>query len=75
MNARSLLVLAGCLLASLPQVRGDGFIIVERPMPVPIGHFPFAPLEVTNHHVEVKIVDPDAPGLFGKLRKRLAKET
>jgi len=25
--------------------------------------------------VEVKIVDPDAPGWFGKLRKRLAKET
>ncbi len=24
-------------------------------MPVPIGHFPFAPLEVTSHHVEVKI--------------------
>ena len=55
MNARSLLVLAGCLLAFLPQVRGDGFIIVERPMPVPIGHFPFAPLEVSSHHVEVKI--------------------
>src|SRR3954463_264931 len=33
----------------------DGFIIVERPMPVPPGHFPFAPLEVTNHHVDVKI--------------------
>src|SRR6266446_2026329 len=55
MNARSLLVLAGCLLGFLPQVRGDGFIIVERPMPVPIGHFPFAPLEVSSHHVEVKI--------------------
>ena len=55
MNARSLLVLAGCLLGFLPQVRGDGFIIIERPMPVPIGHFPFAPLEVTSHHVEVKI--------------------
>ena len=55
MNARSLLVLAGCLLGFLPQVRGDGFIIIERPMPVPIGHFPFAPLEVSSHHVEVKI--------------------
>src|SRR4051812_43712717 len=33
----------------------DGFIIVERPMPVPPGHFVFAPLEVTNHHVDVKI--------------------
>jgi Ca-activated chloride channel family protein len=55
MNARSFLVLAGCLLGFLPQVRGDGFIIIERPMPVPIGHFPFAPLEVSSHHVEVKI--------------------
>src|SRR5438309_9698633 len=33
----------------------DGFIIIERPMPVPPRHFPFAPLEVTAHHVDVKI--------------------
>src|SRR5205807_764721 len=37
------------------QARADGFIIVERPMPVPPHHFPFAPLEVTSHHVDVKI--------------------
>ncbi len=55
MNARSILALVGCLFGFLAQVRGDGFIIIEHPVPVPIGHFPFAPLEVTNHHVEVKI--------------------
>src|SRR3954447_8999640 len=45
------LVFAGTIARTL----ADGFIIVERPMPVPPGHFPFAPLEVTNHHVDVKI--------------------
>src|SRR5476649_2771423 len=55
MNARLLLGLAGCLLGFLSHARGDGFIIVERPVEVPIGHFPFAPLEVSSHHVEVKI--------------------
>src|SRR5438132_11086311 len=55
MNARSLLVIAGCLLGLLPGARGDGFIVIERPIWVPPGHFPFAPLEVTSHHVEVKI--------------------
>jgi len=55
MNVRLLLASAGCLLGFLTQVRGDGFIIIEHPGPVPIGHFPFAPLEVTSHHVEVKI--------------------
>ena len=37
------------------RARGDGFIFVERPIFVPPGHFPFAPLEVSSHHVEVKI--------------------
>src|SRR4051812_42145366 len=43
------------VLGATGQLRADGFIIVERPMPVPPGHFPFAPLEVTSHHVDVKI--------------------
>ena len=34
---------------------GDGFIVIERPIFVPPGHYPFAPLEVTSHHVDVKI--------------------
>src|SRR4051794_38566362 len=45
------LVFAGTIARTL----ADGFIIIERPMPVPPGHFVFAPLEVTNHHVDVKI--------------------
>src|SRR5450432_926720 len=49
-------LLTGCLLGLLLQIaRGDGFIYVERPIYVPPGHFPFAPLEVSSHHVEVKI--------------------
>ena len=52
---RSLLILAVGLLGILSNARGDGFIVVERPFLVRPGHFPFAPLEVTSHHVEVKI--------------------
>src|SRR5664279_6363670 len=55
MKAKSLLVLVGCLLGLLSPARGDGFIVIERPIFVPPGHYPFAPLEVTSHHVEVKI--------------------
>src|ERR1041385_1914162 len=46
-----------CLLL-LPQlVRADGLIIISNP-PTPIpGHFPFAPLEVTYHHVDVRVDD------------------
>src|SRR5436305_4298744 len=43
------------LLGSITQSRGDGFIVVERPIYVPPTHFPFAPLEVTSHQVNVKI--------------------
>ena len=52
---RSLLILAAGLFGMLSDARGDGFIVVERPFLVRPGHFPFAPLEVTSHHVEVKI--------------------
>src|SRR5437660_1496592 len=52
---RSLLILAAGLLGILSNARGDGFIVVERPFLVRPGHFPFAPLEVTSHHVDVKI--------------------
>src|SRR6476619_117265 len=55
MNAKSLLVLAGLLLGIFSPARGDGFIVIERPIFVPPGHYPFAPLEVTSHHVDVKI--------------------
>lgn len=35
--------------------RADGFIIINRPVPAPVGHFVFTPLEVSYHHVNVKI--------------------
>src|SRR5436189_2287368 len=54
---RSLLILAAGLLGmlSLSNARGDGFIVIERPFLVRSGPFPFAPLEVSSHHVDVKI--------------------
>lgn len=55
MKVRSFLSLLGCLFGILFQARGDGFIIIERPIFVPPGHYPFAPLEVSSHHVDVKI--------------------
>src|SRR5258707_1321050 len=55
MNAKSLLALAGCLLGFLSPARGDGFIVIARPIFVPPGHYPFAPLEVSSHHGDVKI--------------------
>src|SRR4051812_21813611 len=59
MNAKSLLALLGCLLGLSAQAFADGFFIIERPPiivpPPPHWHYPFAPLEVTSHHVDVKI--------------------
>jgi Ca-activated chloride channel family protein len=55
MNAKSLLALVGFSLGLFSQARGDGFIVIERPISVPPGHYPFAPLEVSSHHVDVKI--------------------
>src|SRR6266581_645161 len=50
MNKKLVLVIGLFLLGGISQSRGDGFIVVERPT-----HFPFAPLEVTSHHVNVAI--------------------
>src|SRR6478735_6088968 len=55
MNKKLVLAIGLFLLGSISQSRGDGFIIVERPIYVPPTHFPFAPLEVTSHQVNVKI--------------------
>ena len=55
MNPQTLLCFAGCLLGLLSPARGAGFIVIEQPMPVTGGRPPFAQLEVTSHHVEVKI--------------------
>src|SRR6478609_1600488 len=43
-----------------PLVRADGFIVINpgsSSITVPRGHFPFAPLEVTYHRVNVEIND------------------
>src|SRR5690242_6086396 len=55
MNKKLVLVIGLLLIGGISQSRGDGFIIVERPIYVPPIHFPFAPLEVTSHQVKVKI--------------------
>lgn len=60
MNEKSLWVFVGILCAFCAQAFADGFIIIEppeHPIIVPPGHFRFAPLEVSSHHVEVKIND------------------
>lgn len=55
MNKKLVLAIGLVLLGGISQSRGDGFIIVERPIYIPPIHFPFAPLEVTSHQVNVKI--------------------
>src|SRR5262245_13341723 len=55
MNKKLVLVIGLFLLGGISQSRGDGFIIVERPIYIPPIRFPFAPLEVTSHQVNVKI--------------------
>src|SRR6266850_537233 len=55
MNKRLIVAIGLFLLGGISQSRGDGFIIVERPIYIPSTHFPFAPLEVTSHQVNVKI--------------------
>jgi Ca-activated chloride channel family protein len=55
MNKKLALVIGLFLLGGISQSRGDGFIVIEHPIYVPPGHFPFAPLEVTSHQVNVKI--------------------
>ena len=55
MNKKLALAIGLLLVGGISQSRGDGFIVVERPIYVPPTHFPFAPLEVTSHQVNVKI--------------------
>ena len=55
MNFRSLLPAVVFVLALALPVRADGFIVITRPAPVPNAPFSFAPLEVSYHHVSVKI--------------------
>ncbi len=44
-------------LATTANLFADGFIIIHEPGRVPVGHYAFAPLEVTYHHVTVRIKD------------------
>src|SRR5215469_1563461 len=55
MNKKFVLAIGLLVLGGISQSRGDGFIVVENPIYVPPTHFPFAPLEVTSHQVNVKI--------------------
>jgi Ca-activated chloride channel family protein len=53
-----LMILVLCLTGS--RTSADGFIVINQPVAsinVPPGHFPFAPLEVSFHHVSVQIKD------------------
>ena len=55
MKIPALLLTAFALTLGLPVVRADGFIVINPP-PRPISApFPYAPLEVSYHHVNVKI--------------------
>lgn len=54
----SAIVTALLLLCLAGVCRADGFIVItSNPPPAAPGHFAFAPLEVTYHHVSVKIDD------------------
>jgi Ca-activated chloride channel family protein len=58
MRGRLLAIVCALLLVSSGICLADGFIvIVDSPPPTVRGHFPFAPLQVTYHHVTVKIDD------------------
>jgi len=60
MNKKLVITIGLFLLGGIFQSRGDGFIVIEHPIYVPPTHFPFAPLEVTSHQVNVKIDEPVA---------------
>ncbi len=57
MKTNYLVLAALCLFTALSgsPAHADGFIVISQPVHVPPGHFAFAPLEVANHHVTVKI--------------------
>ena len=55
-NIHRVLFALCALLILVNRSFGDGLIIIHDPQPVP-GHYPFAPLEVTYHRVNVEIDD------------------
>jgi Ca-activated chloride channel family protein len=53
-----LALLTGVLvLVTANLCRADGFIVIHNPLVAVPGHFAFAPLQVTYHHVTVKVDD------------------
>jgi Ca-activated chloride channel family protein len=55
-NSKSVLLLLPVLLCSILRAGADGFIVVHPiPGPPPTQPYAFAPLEITYHHVNVKI--------------------
>lgn len=57
---RLMFAVLSVLFFSAAAVRADGFIVIHQPptpVPVPPGHFSFAPLEVSFHTVSVQIKD------------------
>lgn len=55
MKIKTILFVLAAFTASLGALWADGFIAVTQPVSVPAGHFSFAPLEVSYHHVSVTI--------------------
>ena len=55
MKASYLLAICASVLVFASLVRGDGFIVISRPVSPILAPFPYAPLEVSYHHVNVKI--------------------
>src|SRR3954468_9194816 len=57
---RLMFAVLSVLFCSAAAVRADGFIVIHQPptpVPVPPGHFTFAPLEVSFHNVSIDIKD------------------
>jgi len=54
-KTRALLLLTASTLIFTAPVRADGFIVINRPVTAIVAPFPYAPLEVSYHHVNVKI--------------------
>ncbi len=55
---RCLLILGlGWNFAMALSAWADGLIVIRDPVTVPVGHYAFAPLEVRQHHVNVRIRD------------------
>jgi len=58
MRCRLAWIVVACAAVVLPRIAAaDGLIIVDQPPSIVPGHYAFAPLQVTYHHVSVSIND------------------